>query len=263
MLLNLNLVWAVVVRYFYDFRHSLDRLSDAFYWPAMDIFLWGFTSVFITKASGNLPQLVTVLLSGLVLWTVVWRGQVEITVNLLVEFWSQNMVNIFASPLRLREWIVGVFVISFIKMLMAVSFSALLAYVVYKANILTLSFYLIPFMISLLLTGWAFGLFISGLIVYFGQKIQAFAWSGIFLIVPFSGVYYPISVLPEWAQKVSAVLPTSYVFEGMRSIIFKNEVDLKSLLLSILLNVVFLIFGIMFFAYMFNKSKVKGLARLE
>lgn len=260
---DFELVWAVVIRHFYNFRHSLDRLSDSFYWPAMDIFLWGFTSVFITKQSGNIPELVTILLSGLILWTVVWRGQYEITVNLLEEIWSRNLVNLFASPLRIREWMAGVFLLGFLKMFISVGFSAFLAYVVYKTNIFILSFYLIPFMVSLLLTGWGFGLFVAGLIVYYGHKIQALAWSGVFLLVPFSGVYYPISTLPEWAQKVAHFVPTSYVFEGMRSIIFEQKVNLQPLIISILINIVFVVLGIIFFVFMFNKSKEKGLARLE
>lgn len=262
-MLDFGLIWAVVVRHLYNFRHNLDRLSDSFYWPAMDILLFGFTSVFISQKAGNIPQLVTVLLSGLILWTIVWRGQYEITVNLLEEFWNQNLVNLFASPLRVREWMAAVFVLGFVKMFLAVGFSAFLAYVLFKTNVFVLSFWFIPFMISLLLTGWAFGLLVAGLIVYYGHKIQALAWSGIFLIVPFSGVYYPISILPKWAQEVAVFLPTSYIFEGMRAIIFKNTIDFKSLFISLGLDLFLIILGIIFFVFMFNKSKEKGLARLE
>ncbi len=260
---NFGIVMAVIVRHLYNFRHNLDRIFDSFYWPAMDILLFGFTSVFIMQRSGNIPQLVTVLLSGLILWTIVWRGQYEITVNLLEEFWNQNLVNLFASPLRVREWILAVFILGFAKMFIAVGFSAFLAYVIFKANVFVLSFWLIPFMVSLLLTGWAFGLLVGGLIVYYGHKIQVLAWSGIFIIVPFSGVYYPISTLPKFAQKVAMFLPTSYIFEGMRSIIFKGVFDFKSLYISLSLDGVLIALGIMFFVFMFNKSKEKGLARLE
>src|SRR5258708_7832069 len=160
-MINWNLVWAVVVRHLYNFRHSVDRASDAFYWPAMDVFLWGFASKAITQSSVNLPGIVVTILSGLILWMIVWRGQYEITVNLLEEMWSQNLVNLFASPLRLREWVVGVFILGFIKMLLTVGFAVFLAWIVYQANIFNLGFYLIPFMISLLLTGWAAGLIVS------------------------------------------------------------------------------------------------------
>src|SRR3989344_4097885 len=153
--MNWNAVNGIVFRHLYNFKHSWDRLSDAFYWPAMDIFLWGFTSVYITKQSGSIPGIAVILLSGLILWQIVWRSQYEITVNLLEEMWNQNLANLFASPLRVREWLAGVFILGILKMFMSLSFAVVLAYVAYKANIFLLGFYLIPFMANLLITGWA------------------------------------------------------------------------------------------------------------
>lgn len=261
--MNWHIVWAIVVRHLYNFKHSWDRLSDAFYWPAMDILIWGFASVSIAQRSSSLSNIVMTLLSGIILWMVVWRGQYEITVNLLEDMWNQNMVNLFASPLRLREWITGVFILGLIKMTLTVTFAVLLALLVYKINLFSLGFYLVPFMISLLLTGWAAGLIIASLIIYYGTRIQTLAWSGVAIITPFSGVFYPLSVLPAWAQTVSQFLPTSYIFEGMRSVVFKGYVPVDMLLKSFGLNFILLVFGIWLFIFMFEKSKEKSLARLE
>ena len=114
-----------------------------------------------------------------------------------------------------------------------------------------------------MITGWSIGLIVSGLIVNFGMRIQTIAWGGIFLLAPFSAVYYPISTLPSWAQKVAAFIPTSYIFEGMRTIIFTGKMSEDLLIKSFLLNGLFLCFGIVTFILMFKKSKEKGLARLE
>jgi ABC-2 type transport system permease protein len=42
-----------------------------------------------------------------------------------------------------------------------------------------------------------------------------FVISSVLLLV--SGVYYPISVLPEWMQPLAAISPATYVLEGMRT----------------------------------------------
>jgi len=261
--MNWGIVGAIVFRHLYNFKHSWDRLSDAFYWPAMDIFLWGFTSVYITKQSGNIPGIAVILLSGLILWQIVWRSQYEITVNLLEEMWNQNLANLFASPLRVREWLAGVFILGILKMILSLSFAVLLALFAYKANIFLLGFYLIPFMINLLITGWAVGLIVAGLIVLYGMRIQTLAWTGIFLLAPFSAVYYPVSTLPVWAQKIAMFIPTSYIFEGMREVITNGKTAPDMLLKSFLLNGLFLVLGFVLFIFMFDKSKTKGLARLE
>lgn len=261
--MNWHAVNAIVFRHLYNFKHSWDRLSDAFYWPAMDIFLWGLTSVYITKQGDSIPGIISILLSGLILWQVVWRSQYEITVNLLEEMWNQNLANLFASPLRVREWLAGVFILGFLKMIMSLSFAVILAYVAYKANIFQLGFYLIPFMANLLITGWAIGLIVAGLIVLYGMRIQTLAWTGIYMLAPFSAVYYPIDTLPNWAQKVASFIPTSYIFEGMRKVITEGYLPQEMLLKSFLLNSALLLLGLIFFNFMFTKSKEKGLARLE
>ena len=222
--MNWNAVNGIVFRHLYNFKHSWDRLSDAFYWPAMDIFLWGFTSVYITKQSGSIPGIAVILLSGLILWQIV---------------------------------------LGILKMFMSLSFAVVLAYVAYKANIFLLGFYLIPFMANLLITGWAVGLIVAGLIVLYGMRIQTLAWTGIFMLAPFSAVYYPVSTLPVWAQKIASFIPTSYIFEGMRDVIINGKTSPEMLSKSFLLNGIFLVLGFVLFNYMFTKSKTKGLARLE
>lgn len=263
MLLNLNLVWAMVMRHMYHFRHSMDRLSDSFYWPAIDLIIWGLTFSYIVNAGGNIPGLVSIILSAQILFMTVWRGQYEITVNLLEELWNQNIVNIFSSPLRVREWIVAVFILSLVKLSLSITFATIMAYFLYNLNIFRLGFYLIPFMASLLVAGWGYGLIVAAFIVYFGIRIQGIAWMGVFLIVPLSGVYYPVSTMPFWAQKLSIFVPMSYVFEGMRSVLMKGILDWNSLIKSFALDIVLLAIGVSFFVFMFNKSKEKGLQRLE
>jgi ABC-2 type transport system permease protein len=47
--MKINRVYALLLRYFFYFRHSLDRMTDAFYWPTMDLLLWGLTSVYFRQ----------------------------------------------------------------------------------------------------------------------------------------------------------------------------------------------------------------------
>jgi ABC-2 type transport system permease protein len=42
------------------------------------------------------------------------------------------------------------------------------------------------------------------------------------VLLLFSGVYYPISVLPEWMQKVAMLSPATYVLAGMREALLEN-----------------------------------------
>ena len=96
--MKLHRIWAMVLRNLYAFKHSYDKLSDAFYWPTLDLFLWGLTSAFIQKSTPDLPNILLIIVSGIVFWIIFWRAQYEITIGVLDELWNKNLVNIFITP---------------------------------------------------------------------------------------------------------------------------------------------------------------------
>lgn len=261
--MKLDRVLAVIVRHVYNFRHSWDRVTDMFYWPAMDIFLWGLTSRYLLQESGDIPNIALILLTGLVYWQIVWRSQYEITTNLLEELWSKNMVNFFASPLKLREWVMGVLLLGMGKMIVSVGFASLLALFLYAVNIYAIGLMFVPFMMLLLMMGWFVGFLVSGVIISFGTRIQTLAWAGVYLLAPFSGIFYPIAILPEWAQQVARFVPASYVFEGMRMVLTEGKVPIENLVTSFVLNMVYLVLAVGLFVHLFNRRKIFGLSRLE
>lgn len=255
-------IWAVFLRYFYYFA-KLDHLADLFYWPAIDIFLWGMTSVWIQKQEGGVSDLALAVLTGLVFWQIVWRANYEITVNLLQEFWNRNLVNLFSTPLKRSEWVGALLIIGLAKICISLIFGSLFVYLLYALNVFSLGWAFLPFAASLILSGWFMGFLSAGIIVYYGQRVQMLAWMIPYMFAPFSAVYYPLSALPHWAQDIAQVLPTTHIFEGMRQVLNKHHFSLKTLLLSYLLNFIYLGLSIAFFNFMFEKSRAKGLSRVE
>ncbi len=261
MKINIHRVLAMIIRYFTIFFHSYDRLSDMFYWPVIDLFIWGFTGLYFVRQAKN-PGAIFVLLTGLVFWIVIWRSSYEVSINLLEEIWDKNIVNIFASPLKLSEWIVSLIFVGFLKSCINLVFSALVALLLYKFNFLFYGFWILPFTLSLLMTGWAAGFTLSAFIIRYGQKIQTVAWNGIGLIAPFSAAFYSLASLPEWAQKIGLFLPSTYIFESMRDLLFKGSIDPAKIITAFALNILYLILSIWFFVFMFHKSRKMGLGRL-
>ncbi len=262
-MINLNRIKAIIYRYWLNLTHNYDRLTDLFYWPALDLFIWGLVGLYFAKRSSNSIQSVPIILTGLVFWIVIWRAQYEINLNILAEFWDRNLVNLFVSPLKVQEWIISFLIFGFIKTIISVSFSATLSYFLYGYNIFDFGFYLIVFCLSLLMTGWAFGFLIAGFIIRFGTRIQTLAWAGAAVLSPFSAAFYPVDVLPSWAQEIAKVVPSSYIFEQMRSFLFKGEIQANMIVLSFALNIIYLIISTSFFIYMFNKSKQLGMGNLS
>lgn len=260
--MKLHRVYAIILRHIYFFKHSFDRIGDVFYWPALDLVLWGLTSTYIKMAAPDLPNIVLILLSGILLWIITWRSQYEITVGLLEELWNKNLLNLFVSPLKFSEWVTSLMIMGILKAIVSFFFAAFLAYVLYATNIFHHGFYLLPFMLLLIMSGWCIGFFVAGLIFRFGTRIQTFAWTFAWALAPFSALYYPVSSLPEWAQFIARILPTSYVFEGAREIIDKGILDPNKIIISFLLNIFYITITLFFLRRSFNKVLQKGLIRV-
>jgi ABC-2 type transport system permease protein len=237
-------------------------MSDVFYWPTIDLLLWGLTSSYFRSFISDKNHIIMMIVSGILLWIIVWRGQYEITVNLLEELWSKNLINLFVSPLKFSEWLVSVVIVGILKAVISFSFAGLVAFMLYKVKIFSLGFYLLPLSGLLIITGWWVGFLVGGLILRYGTKIQTFAWAAVMLISPFSAIYYPLSTLPAWAQKVAVFVPTSYVFEGARQVIDHGSLDWNKLLVCLAINLVYLTLALRFINSSFSKILKKGLVKV-
>lgn len=254
--------WAVFLRYFYRFSR-LDQIAELCYWPLVDVSLWGLTSVWIQHNQKNVSNIILVLLTGLILWQIVWRANCELAGNLLQEVWNRNLVNLFSTPLKLSEWIAGVLLLCLFKVSLALLFGASIVYILYSSNIFLLGWAFLPFALMLILFGWAVGFFAASMVICLGQRLQTLAWMMACIFTPFSAVYYPLSVLPNWAQKIAFFLPTMHIFEGMRSILQGHTFSGRALVISFCLNIIYLTIGIILFHWAFEKSRIKGLARVD
>lgn len=260
--MSIRRIWAVFLRYFYYFA-KFDNISEVFYWPTIDIFLWGMTSVWIQKTQTDVPDIALMILTGLVFWQILWRGNYEITVNILQEFWNRNLVNLFSTPLKLIEWMCATMMVGFVKILITIAFSSLLVWLLYTLNIFSIGWSILPFIAMMTFSGWMMGYLSGAVMVYFGQRLQMLAWMTPFIFAPFSAVFYPVSALPIWGQKIAWCLPTTYVFEGMRNILAGKGFSYPMFWMSLVLNIVYLAGAMIFFKVMFEKSRLKGLSRLE
>ena len=96
-------VVALLSRHLYLYKRSPPRIMEIFYWPLLDLVIWGFITIYLMKYEGQLPGLVTFFLGALILWDVLFRAQQGITITFLEEIWARNLLNLFASPLKPSE----------------------------------------------------------------------------------------------------------------------------------------------------------------
>lgn len=261
--MKLHRILAVVRRHYLLTFKRLDRVINVLYWPFLNIIIWGITSVWMQQQIGK-SDIVTMILCGLILWQIVFRVNLETAKGLFEELLHHNVVNLFSSPLTLSEWIAGMMILGIINMFLVMISCSIAVWLLYGINILILGWGLIPFMLSLLMAGWFIGFFICGLLINWGLKAQDFVFTVGWVFAPFSAIYYPLDVLPAKVQAIGRLLPMTYVFEAMRGVLTTGgNLNTDYLVRSFILDAIYLTCSLIFFAYMFEKSREKGLSRLE
>src|SRR6185437_11543694 len=118
--------------------------------------------------------------------------------------------------------VISLLAMSLIRVAIGVVPAALLAIPLYHYSIFAMGLPLVAFVVVLMAMGWALGLAICGLIIRHGMGAESLAWTVIFALSPVSCVYYPVTTLPQWLQLVAWAFPQTYVFEGMRTVMFEH-----------------------------------------
>jgi len=257
--MKLHRILALVNRHLMLYKRSPQRLMEIVYWPLLDLMVWGFITMYLARYKEGLPAFVTFFLGALILWDILFRAQQGICISFLEEIWSRNLLNLFVSPLRTGEFLAATMTVSIIKVIGAAIMTIGLAYLFYSFNLFMIGLSLVPFVINLVVTGWAIGIFTTAIILRYGQEAEVLAWGLAFLFQPVSAVFYPISVLPPWLQTIANGIPAAHVFEGMRAVIETANFPLTELLWAAGLNVLYLAGAILFFNGMFRIVKAKGL----
>lgn len=257
--MRLHRVLAVALRHLFVYRRSFARLLEIFYFPVINLLVWGFFTVYLQEFRKVLPDFVLFLIGALILWEMLYRSQLGVSIAFLEEVWSRNLLNLFVSPLTPLEFISATILISVLKLLLSATVSIFFAWVLFDFYFFQLGLALFPFVFNLLMLGWSVGILTTACVLRFGQKTEILAWGLPFLLQPLSAVFYPLSVFPPGLAAVAKLIPATHVFEGMRSVIQTGGADLGSLLWAFGLNALYLGLSLGFFLRTFDVVREKGL----
>lgn len=257
--MNWHRISGLILRYRYLYSRSTFRLLDLFFWPVMDLLVWGFLTMYMMRMHNALPAAVTFLIGAIIFWDVLYRSQQAVTVSFLEDIWSQNLLNVFVAPIRISEFIAATYIVGLFQAIIVILLTSVLAYFFYSFNIFTVGIGLLPYFLNLLLMGWWMGMVTTALIIRWGHAAEALAWAVPYLVQPIAAVFYPVSVLPKWLQPVSMMMPATHVFEGMRACLRGEPLDMQQMLLAFVLNGLYMLAAALFFRKMFNVARQRGL----
>ncbi len=175
---------AVARRHAYVLQRSPQRWFDVVVWPVVDALLFGAIGVYFADQTGAGAKGAGLLLAGILLFHVVFQAEISLATGFMEETWSRNLLNLLVTPLREGEYAAGVVLFGL-----------------------------------LLVVGWSVGMIVIGLILRVGQGAEILAWGLLAMLMPLSGIFYPVSALPGILQPIGRVLPLTHIFAAARAVL--------------------------------------------
>jgi ABC-2 type transport system permease protein len=251
-------IGAMILRYWYLLISSWPRLLELVYWPALQIITWGFLQAYISQNAGFFARAGGTFIGAIILWDILFRGQLGFSISFLEEMWARNLGNLMMSPLKPIEFLIALMMMSLIRLAIGIIPMTLLAMVLFDFNFYDLGLPLIAFFCNLIFTSWSLGILVSGLVIRNGLGAESIVWTLMFGILPLACVYYPVSVLPHWLQPVAWALPPTYVFEGMRALLIGHVFRADLMIDALLINAGLFIVSFGIFLALLNSARRAG-----
>ena len=252
-------VRAIARRHWYVMLRSPHRLFDVTIWPLVDVLLFGSLGTFVAYGHVSSGQRAAAyLLSGILLWHVVYQSQIALATGMMEETWSRNMLNLLVTPLREVEYVAGVALFGMVKLFIGVTVVALTAFGFFAFNVGRFGWGVIPVAAILLAVGWVIALFVIGLVLRFGSGAEALAWGILFVVMPLSGVFYPVKALPAMLRPISLALPTTHAFAAGRALVDHHPLPWSQLGIATVGTVAAALVALAFVTYMLSLFRRRG-----
>ena len=102
-------------------------MLDLIYWPTVQMLMWGFLQLYVTQNGGLFARAGGMFIGAVLLWDILFRGQLGFSVSFLEEMWSHNLANLMMTPLRPVEFVAALMIMSIVRLLIGMVPVTLLA----------------------------------------------------------------------------------------------------------------------------------------
>jgi ABC-2 type transport system permease protein len=256
---RLRPIAAIALRQLYLMRSSPVRILPMIAWVAVDIVLWGFIARYLNGVTSRGINFTASLLGAVLFWDFFTRVMQGVTMAFFEDVWSRNFINIFASPLLISEYLTGLVATGIATSLIGLMVMLLIATTIFGLHFAALGMLLLPFLLVLFLFGIALGVLASAMVLRLGPASEWLVWPIPALLSPFVGVFYPLATLPAWMRAVGRLLPPSYVFEAMRSVVSGGDFSGAQLAIGVALAALYVLLACALFAAIHRHAVRSGL----
>lgn len=190
------------------------HLFEILFWPFISLISVGL----LTRFLGLDSKMVEFVLIGVIAFSVVQIGQLDIAYVILYSIWNKSLKHEMVAPICAFHLIAGSWgmgaIHSFIIFILMCSFSSFAFHLNFLESGIARLFL---FFLGLILFAASVGIAVCALAFRFGGRAHVGATSIVSILILLSGIYYPVEVLPRPLELAASFIPLTYFLEYFRS----------------------------------------------
>jgi ABC-2 type transport system permease protein len=224
----------------------------------MDVLLWGSLGTFVAKQNATSRAGVPYLLAGIVLFWTFTQAQFSIALGVNEETWTRNILNVLTTPVREVEYIVGIAIFGALKLVLCLATLTVATTIFFGFDLSSVGWSVVPIAALLIINGYALAMLVVGLVLRFGQSAEILIWGLNYVLMAFSGVFFPSSSLPGGVRQIAQILPTTKAFAALRAVLDGRSLPWNTLAASLVGSVIFFILAVAFASWLLSVFRRRG-----
>jgi ABC-2 type transport system permease protein len=258
-------MWAKVFAYMY--RHWIitkrwpGETANLLVYPFIGLLSVGIFAFFMASKGGGPVEAVMFVLIGVIAWNFYEIASRGVTYGLTHDIWNDCLKHSFTTSVRSRHFIAGNALWGLSGSVFSLVTVGIVGLLAFGANVFMAGPFLAVNMLSIFIFAVGIGLMVNSLMVSKGEKWMALIWMMTGVIMIFSGVYYPIQVLPWIMQVVAVAMPPTHAIISVRSALGMEPAGLmlSEMLLGLGFALAFFLVGVAVFRYGLKKGRKNGI----
>jgi ABC-2 type transport system permease protein len=253
-------IGSVIRRHWLVLWRGPHRWFEVGFWPLMDAVLWGSLGLYMAQGgtAGTAATTANLLLAGIVLFWSLTVVQMTMSMSVMDETNTRNLLNVLTTSVTPAEYLIGVAFFGLLKLAMTMTVLTVITIAIYGFSLASLGWVTLPIVLVLILTGWSIGFVVLGLILRFGPSAEILTWGLNYVMMAVSGVFFPASQLPGGIGAVARFMPSGLAFGAMRTVLRGGAAPWHDLLLAAVGGVVLVALGLLFCAWMLRVFRRRG-----
>jgi len=208
---RISRIAAFAYRNFIFSKRNLFAFFEILFWPVVGIVSIGLMGAFLELT----PELRSFILTGAIVSGVLQVTQLDVSYGLLYDIWSKSLKQTFLAPVHPSDYILGSWVVGAARGVLTYVLLALFSSLAFSFYADTTAAEIALF--GVLLNALIIGMFVNYVIFMFGQRADIITWSVSVLEMLVCGIYYPVTYLPPFVQRIAEFIPLTYFLEYFRA----------------------------------------------